>query len=86
MTARRRYIAEQVRRDLDRKMVFVAGPRQVGKTTMAKALEGARSGYLNWDVPRDRERLLLGELPPSNLWVFDEIHKYRGWRNLLKGL
>jgi predicted AAA+ superfamily ATPase len=67
-------------------MVFVAGPRQVGKTTLAKSLPGAAKGYLNWDVAEDRERLLRRELPVSKLWVFDEIHKFRGWRNWLKGL
>lgn len=67
-------------------MVFVAGPRQVGKTTLAKALPGGKTGYLNWDAAEDRERILRRELPPHRLWVFDEIHKYRGWRNYLKGL
>jgi predicted AAA+ superfamily ATPase len=66
-------------------MVFVAGPRQVGKTTLARALPGASPGYLNWDVAEHRERILLRELPPSRLWVFDEIHKYRSWRAFLKG-
>ena len=81
-----RYLVPQVRRDLRRKMVFVGGPRQVGKTTLARSLPGAKAGYLNWDVPADRERILRGELPAGRLWVFDEIHKYRGWRNYLKGL
>ena len=67
-------------------MVFLAGPRQVGKTTLAQMLPSARRGYLNWDVPEDRERILLRHLPPTKLWVFDEIHKYRAWRNYLKGL
>jgi len=79
-------LAAQVRRDLARKMVFVAGPRQVGKTTLALGLPGARAGYLNWDVGADRERILRNELPPGRMWVFDEIHKYRRWRNHLKGL
>ena len=38
-----RYLVPQVRRDLARKMVFVAGPRQVGKTTLARSLPGARA-------------------------------------------
>lgn len=67
-------------------MVFVAGPRQVGKTTLALALPGARAGYLNWDAPEHRDRILRRALPPGKLWVFDEIHKYRRWRNYLKGL
>jgi len=67
-------------------MVFVAGPRQVGKTTLARSLPGADDGYLNWDVPEDREHILRRELPTGGLWVFDEIHKHRDWRNYLKGL
>ena len=81
-----RYLADQVRLDLERKMVFVAGPRQVGKTTLARSLPGAHRGYMNWDVEEDRERILRRQLPVADLWVFDEIHKYRAWRNLLKGL
>ena len=81
-----RYLAAQVERDLARKMVFVAGPRQVGKTTLARSLPGARRGYLNWDVAEDRARVLARELPAAKLWVFDELHKYRHWRGFLKGL
>lgn len=81
-----RYLRVQVERDLARKMVFVSGPRQVGKTTLALSLEGAEEGYLNWDVAEHRERILKRELPVSKLWVFDEVHKYRTWRNYLKGL
>jgi hypothetical protein len=67
-------------------MVFVAGPRQVGKTTLARSLPGASVGYLSWDIAEHRERILRREMPASRLWVFDEIHKYRSWRGLLKGL
>jgi predicted AAA+ superfamily ATPase len=67
-------------------MVFVAGPRQVGKTTLARSLPSGRKGYLNWDVDADCERILRGELPTSRLWVLDQIHKYRRWRRLLKSL
>ncbi len=82
----RRYLEPQVRKDLARKMVFVAGPRQVGKTTLARSLPGASRGYLNWDVAEHRARILRRELPAASLWVLDEIHKYRSWRGLLKGL
>lgn len=81
-----RYLVPQILRDLDRKMVFVAGPRQVGKTTLALGLPRAAAGYLNWDVPEHRERILRRELPPVDFWIFDEIHKYRSWRNWLKGV
>jgi uncharacterized protein len=86
MAVRERYVASQLIRDLERKMVFVAGPRQVGKTTLARSMIGGGSGYMSWDIERDRERILKRELPPTKFWVFDEIHKYRSWRNYLKGL
>lgn len=81
-----RYITAQVKKDLRRKMVLVGGARQVGKTTLARGLLRGDRGYLNWDVPEDRERILKNELPATGMWVFDEIHKYRRWRGFLKGL
>jgi len=83
---KKRYLAEQVKTDLKKKMVFVAGARQVGKTTLAKQILQSGNGYLNWDIPEDREKILKRELPPVKLIVFDEIHKYHSWRNYLKGL
>lgn len=82
----KRHLTEQVVRDLSRKMVFLGGPRQVGKTTLALQIIGDRKGYLNWDVAEHREKILKGELPPQKTLVFEEIHKYRSWRNYLKGL
>jgi hypothetical protein len=67
-------------------MVFLGGPRQVGKTTLARSLPGGEEGYLSWDDAGDRRRILSRELPVSPLWVFDEVHKHRAWRGLLKGL
>jgi predicted AAA+ superfamily ATPase len=81
-----RYLLPQIRKDLSKKMVFVSGPRQVGKTTLALSLPGGRRGYLNWDIAEDRQRILQRELPAGGLWIFDELHKYRGWRNWLKGI
>lgn len=81
----RRYLTGQVEEDLAAKMVFLAGARQVGKTTLALSLPGARAGYLNWDDPAHRERILRNRLPDAPLWIFDEIHKWRGWRGFVKG-
>lgn len=68
-------------------MVLVGGPRQVGKTYLAKTfLPKSGVGYLNWDIDEHRARILEKSLPNTKLWVFDELHKYRGWRNFLKGL
>jgi predicted AAA+ superfamily ATPase len=86
ITSLERYLVPQIKRDLAKKMVFVAGPRQVGKATLARSLPGADAGYLNRDVAEHREHILAGELPVSKLWVFDEIHKYKRWRNFLKGV
>lgn len=86
MIDKTRYLTAQVKHDLKQKMVFIAGPRQVGKTTIAQSLPGAKTGYLNWDIAEHRDRILRRELPPGLLWIFDEIHKYRRWRNYLKGL
>ena len=86
MRSLRRYLQDQIEHDLERKMVFVSGPRQVGKTTLARSLPEGRSGYLNWDIADDRERILKRQLPFSPMWIFDEIHKYHSWRDYLKGL
>jgi len=82
----KRYLAEQIVKDLKAKMVFLGGPRQVGKTTLAKQILPDKNGYLNWDIAEHREKILKRELPVSKTIVFDEIHKYRSWRNYLKGI
>jgi predicted AAA+ superfamily ATPase len=81
-----RYLRRAVEADLAEKMVFLGGPRQVGKTTLARSLPHGKTGYLNWDIPEDRARILARTLPDSPLWIFDELHKFRGWRAYLKGL
>src|SRR5262245_12700779 len=86
VTLMERYLARQIVSDLTRKMVFVGGPRQVGKTTLALEILANRPGYLSWDIPEHREQILKRQLPVSPLLIFDELHKYRTWRAYLKGL
>ena len=90
-----RYIKQGVFKDLNRKMVFVGGPRQVGKTTFAKnlletwpdQLSSTVQRYYSWDDDRDREFLLAKQLPFSpGPVILDELHKYQRWRWLLKAL
>jgi hypothetical protein len=81
-----RYLRSQVVADLKRKMVFLGGPRQVGKTTLAKRLLRSESAYFNWDYGEHRQKILRMEFPNQPLLVLDELHKYRKWRNYLKGL
>lgn len=91
-TPETRYIATSLTNDLiNRKMVFIGGPRQVGKTTLSlsflKSSEPeSHPAYLNWDQPKTRTALLKGEFPSKQkLIILDEIHKYARWRNLIKG-
>jgi len=92
MRARQRYLAPAITPVLPRKMVFIGGPRQVGKTTLALSLLGTNAdeshpAYFNWDDPRAAARIRRVELPPDEpLIVLDEIHKYARWRNLVKGI
>ena len=83
---KKRYLQEQAEKDLAQKMVFISGPRQVGKTTLAMSLLTDEASYLNWDIPSHRETILKRELPLTDLWCFDEIHKYTSWRDYLKGI
>jgi len=82
----KRYLHKQIRKDLKNKMVFISGPRQVGKTTLAMSLMKTRASYLNWDIPAHREAILKREFPLTDLWCFDEIHKFKSWRDYLKGV
>ena len=72
------------------KFVLLSGPRQVGKSTLAKQwLEKNNGVYLNWDIARDKRQILsndyLYELKTCAL-VLDELHKYKRWKSLVKGL
>ena len=84
-----RYLFKQVKSDLKEKMVFIGGPRQVGKTYLSKEIGRAFEGgcaYLNWDDDDDRRAIFAKEFPKTGLLILDELHKNRKWRQLLKGL
>jgi predicted AAA+ superfamily ATPase len=87
---RSRYLKKSAATDLKTKMLFVGGPRQVGKTTFALSFlpNPVRNhpAYLNGDDIRVRPALMKGELPSGQpLIILDEIHKYARWRSLVKG-
>lgn len=72
-------------------MVFIGGPRQVGKTTLATSfINGFTAGhpaYLNWDDEQARKLIRNGDWPKDQpLIVLDEIHKKKGWQRLVKGM
>ncbi|MBI5300316.1 MAG: ATP-binding protein [Deltaproteobacteria bacterium] len=84
-----------------RQMRFVVGPRQAGKTTLARNFlekKGTPKLYYSWD---DREIKNSYRKDPSffmkdvltckkeneKVWLcFDEIHKMPKWKNILKGI
>ena len=88
--------------DFGRQMRFIAGPRQTGKTTIAKLFlrsqgASAASLYYNWDNRKIRDAYIennhffaadIYNVPPDKdgkRWLcMDEIHKYPGWKNILK--
>lgn len=81
----------------DKSMVFLAGPRQAGKTTLAKIIARSFTNnlYFNWDVPDHKTRFFHNRTFFEGLErkdasmpfiIFDEIHKYKDWKNYLKGV
>jgi len=84
-----RYLTQYILEDLHDKMVFVGGPRQVGKTTLARefvAKHFRETGYYNWDSRKDRRKMMQSDWPGSaELIILDEIHKYKKWKSFVKG-
>ena len=82
----KRYLEKYIIEDLKDKMVFISGPRQVGKTTISdqvgKSAFPSKYAYLNWDNRQDRKIILADTFPTDKkLLIFDEIHKYQDWKN-----
>ena len=77
-----------------RQMAFLSGPRQSGKTTVARA---HADSYLNWDDDPSKLDILSGQQKVAErcgldvaretplVVAFDEIHKYTRWKQFLKG-
>ncbi len=85
--------------DFGRQMRFITGPRQSGKTTIAKQFlssTGCENLYYNWDNRKIRDRYFsdnhffssdIYNVTPigKKRWIcMDEIHKYPKWKNVLK--
>lgn len=82
----KRYLSPVLRQDLKNKILLVTGPRQCGKTTLARSLSSSHD-YLNYDN-EDHQKILR-----SKSWdrekkyiIFDEVHKKTNWKRWLKGV
>lgn len=89
-----RYLTDMIVSDAlnSGKMAFVSGPRQVGKTTLAKSLlKNIKQNYFTWDdadfkrvwVKSPNQSIANRSIGPI---LPDEIHKDRKWKTRLKGI
>ncbi len=80
-----RYLKKAILPDLNKKIILITGPRQVGKTTLSKTLIKDYE-YLNYDNVSDRKKIHKSDLNfDSTNYIFDEIHKMKNWKRWLKG-
>jgi hypothetical protein len=78
-------------------MIFIAGPRQAGKTTLSKLISRSYTNnyYFNWDIAEHRTLFFSNPSffegirrkdATAPMIILDEIHKYKDWKNYLKGI
>ncbi len=80
----KRYLKPYIETDLPSKIVLLTGPRQCGKTTLAKQCRPSFD-YLNYDLAENRLALLYKSWDrQKSLIIFDELHKMNGWKRWLK--
>lgn len=81
-----RYLKARIKKDMDKKIILISGPRQSGKTTLSKMLS-ASYDYLNYDYDKDRNTLDRKEWDrKKDIIILDELHKKPKWKSWLKGV
>ncbi len=84
----KRYLEPYLLNDLKKKMVFVTGPRQVGKTFLTRSLMPGFQNpmYLNYD-DIEHASVIRKRLWPQNsdIVILDELHKMKKWKSFIKG-
>jgi uncharacterized protein len=97
MQTRHIYLKTWTELSAGKRMIFLSGPRQAGKTTLSQIISGGFTNYLysNWDIADHRSRFIQNptffeaiERKDASvpLIILDEIHKYKNWKNYLKGI
>jgi predicted AAA+ superfamily ATPase len=83
----KRYLSHAVSEFLSKKIIFLTGPRQVGKTTLSKNIYPTDTAYYNYDIKKDLQVFKNQEWDKDKkLVVFDEVHKMKNWKLWLKGI
>ena len=78
---------EIILKDLSKKMVFLVGPRQAGKTWLSKSIRNSDFVYLNYDNDADKKIIDNRAWDPlAKLIILDELHKRPDWKNFIKGI
>ncbi|MEO5968982.1 MAG: ATP-binding protein [Bdellovibrionia bacterium] len=81
-----RYLTPYIDELIKKKMILLMGPRQVGKTTLAKSLT-QNHAYYNYDIKKDLKVFKDLQWDQSkSLVIFDELHKMKNWKLWLKGI
>ena len=82
----KRYLSYVLSEDLKSKILLITGPRQCGKTTLAKQL-GTSFDYLNYDEQEHHKIIMEKSWDRQKKYIiFDELHKKTKWKLWLKGL
>lgn len=81
-----RLLSAYVKQALSEKIVLLTGPRQCGKTVLAKQLY-SDADYFNYDAVEDRLALRDKSWDRKKpLIIFDELHKMKEWKRWIKGV
>ena len=81
-----RLLLPYLKKYLNRKILLISGPRQCGKTTLAKMISKDHD-YINFDNPKERFILEKQSWDRKKKYIiFDELHKKHKWKSWLKGV